>query len=106
MVAELAVTDGLPPPADLPEGELLVTRLADGTFRIDHSDPRILISAEVLDAMVEDRWNGGVAFRPGTSGRTTYMGALLKIADVNRTVIYRITEWLPRIRAYIAEWPD
>ena len=47
-MAELAVTDGMPPPADLPRGECICTRLDDGTIRIDQADPRILISGELL----------------------------------------------------------
>jgi hypothetical protein len=99
---ELAVTDGLPPPSDLPRGQFAVTAVGDG-YRIDRADPRVLISALLLD---------GIADHPepwawlDTSGCTTYMGALLRLTGTNRKVIYRITGWLPRIRAFIGEWPD
>lgn len=92
--------------AGAPYGELRVTKLADGTFCADRADPRVLISAAVLDAVTENRWEGGDAFRLGTSGRETYVGALVKIAGGERMVVYRIKEWLPGIRAYVAEWPD
>ena len=38
--------------------------------------------------------------------RATYRGAVLKICGVNRTVIYRIGEYVPRVDGYAAEWPD
>ena len=102
-MAELAVTDGRPPPDDLPRGDCICTRLADGSIRVDHADPRILISAELIDGIVE---RPCPAASLDLTGCTTFMGALLRIRGVNRTVVYRITEWVPRIRAYIAEWPD
>lgn len=112
MPAELAVSDGMPPPDDLPRGEFWATSLADGGIRIDRADPRILISAEVLDAIVKDCWQGG-SFSPeppnawlDLAGCTTYDGALLKINGVNRKVVYRIVTYVPRVRGFIAEWPD
>jgi hypothetical protein len=100
---ELSVADGLPPPVDLPRGQFWVTSTADGGYRIDRADPRILISAELID---------GIADHPepwawlDTSGCTTYIGALLRLTGVNRKVIYRITGWIPRIRGFVGEWPD
>jgi hypothetical protein len=103
VTAELATCDGSPPPQGLPRGECIMTSLDDGTIRIDHADPRILISAEVLDAIVDER-------PPQASldlaGCTTYDGAVLRIHGVNRTMVYRITEYVPSVRGYIAEWPD
>jgi hypothetical protein len=105
-MAELAVTDGMPPPADLPRGECIVTRLDDGSIRIDHADPRILISAPLLIEIAEGSspW-ASVSVEP--LPREGYVRPrLLKIHGVNRTVIYRITEYVPRVHGYIAEWPD
>jgi hypothetical protein len=91
-----------------------MTRLDDGSLRIDHADPRILISAPLLYEILD----GHI---PGTSGTVTLSeppprhhwdgrgrmeGALLKIGGVNRTVIYRIGEYVPDAHAYISEWPD
>lgn len=110
MVAELAVTDGRPPPGDLPRGECIVTTMADGRLRIDHADPRVLISAELLaEAFV--RPAPGVSIdtamvSDGPNGTPFWEGAVLKIRGVNRTVIYRIGEYVPRVRGYIGEWPD
>ncbi len=110
-MAELAVTDGMPPPAGLPDGECICSRLDDGGIRVDRADPRILISPEVLDAIAE----GGpwpASLRLDTAGcmpppyRGTHVGAVLHIDGVNQQVVYRITEYVPRIRAYIGEWPD
>src|SRR2546421_345720 len=102
MVTELAVTDGLPPPADLPRGECIVTRLEDGALRIDHADPRILISAELLDTIVttpigmagdtirlsgqRNAWLVPACARPDHD----YTGAVLHIDGINQHVVYRI----------------
>ena len=104
-MAELAVTD------DLPRGEFACTRLPGGRLRIDQADPRILISAELLDATIGIP-NGLLPLgcvrldltgcRPGHG----YTGAVLHIDGAGRRVIYRIGEYVPRVRAYIAEWPD
>ena len=93
-MAELAVTDGMPPPDDLPAGELIVHRVKDKLW-IAHADPRILISGELLDAIAD-----------GDCGPACLDGALLRIHGVNRTVIYCIMEYVPRVNGYVAEWPD
>jgi hypothetical protein len=102
-VPELAVRPGCAPPGELPRGDFIWSSLADGTIRIDHADPRILISAELLDAICDDppphAWLD-------LAGCTTYDGGLLKISGVNRTVIYRLVSYVPAVRGYIAEWPD
>jgi hypothetical protein len=117
-MAELAVTDGMPPPAGLPRGECICTRLDDGTIRIDQADPRILISAELLDAVALHGCivDGTEAFalnarldmsRCGPIPYfSTYGGGILTINGVNRRVIYRIGEYVPRVHGYIGEWPD
>jgi hypothetical protein len=116
-MAELAVTDGLPPPDDLPAGDFICTSLPDGSIRIDQADPRILISAELLDSIVRGdmAWTWldmAACIRAGTWSyepiplRATYVGALLRIYGVNQQVIYRITSYVPRVNAYIGEWPD
>jgi hypothetical protein len=122
-MAELAVTDGMPPPADLPHGECLLTRFDDGRVRIDQADPRILISAELLDMVVSGPHDlfivsidgGGYVVAPGRSARLDtaacrvghgYVDAVLHINGVNRLVIYRIGEYVPRVHGYVAEWPD
>ena len=85
-----------------------MTRLDDGILRIDHADPRILISAELPDLLADcpapqsDAWLDVTECRPGYG----YVGAVLHIEGVNRTVIYRIGEYMPHAPAYIGEWPD
>ena len=114
-MAELAVTDGRPPPGDLPVGECVVTAVHDDEgevagFRIDHADPRILVSSTLLaEAFIAPA--PGVTLstdmvREGPNGTPFWEGAVLKIEGVNRTVIYRIGEYVPRVRGYIGEWPD
>jgi hypothetical protein len=117
-MAELAVTDGMPPPGDLPAGECILTSVYDDEgavgratgVRIDRADPRILISAELLvESFIAPApgvsLNTGMV-REGPNGTPFWEGAVLKIEGVNRTVIYRIGEYAPRVRGYIGEWPD
>lgn len=103
MPAELSVRDGCPPPDSLPRGDCIMTSLPGGQIRIDHADPRVLISAELLDEIADHPADGAWLDLAGCS---TYDGALLKISAANRTVIYRITKYIPAIHGYIAEWPD
>lgn len=107
MVTELAVTDGLPPPTDVPPGECTIISLGDGTIRVDRADPRLLISDVILDLAVSGE-SGNMSLdctRVLLSGHG-YVGAILHINAVNQHVVYRITDYLPRIRGYIGEWPD
>ena len=112
-MAELTTRDGGPPPADLPAGECILTRTDDPihgpSLHIDHADPRVLITAELLHE-VTDAPMPGVSLTwpspPPASGRFLYVGAILTIRGVNRTVIYRIGEYVPRVGGYIGEWPD
>jgi hypothetical protein len=117
-VAELAVRDGFTPPADLPRGECIMTSLPDGGIRIDQADPRILISGELLDTVARfgdddlaGDWLPLNAYLDMTGCmpppyRATYVGAVLKIDGVNRTVIYRIVDYVARVHGYIGQWPD
>lgn len=114
---ELAVRDGWPPPEDLPDGECIMTSLPGGQIRVDHADPRILISGELLDHVARTgdsehvRRLGPLNAYLDTTGcmpppwRATYVGAVLKVTAVNRTLIYRITRYVAPIHAYIGEWP-
>lgn len=102
---ELALRPGFPYPGGLPTGYCTLSRLTDGRIHVDRADPRVLISAELVDQVMIGHlphavldWTGPVQLGP--------VGALLKITGVNRQVIYRLTEWMPAVRGYIAEWPD
>jgi hypothetical protein len=111
-MAELAVRDGYPPPGDLPRGDCVTTTLfgddnRPAGLRVDHADPRVLISSELLDNIADrpaDALSIGTQLDLATCH--TYVGAVLKISGVNRTVVYRITEYVPAVHGYIAEWPD
>jgi hypothetical protein len=81
-----------------------------GTFRahgeldelvIDHADPRLVIGAELVDHIVDNPHPRAFV---DLAGCKDYMGALLKIRGVNRTVIYRLTDWYPSIRAFLGEF--
>jgi hypothetical protein len=102
-MAELALRDGYLTPHGLPDGQCIVTSLPGRQIRIDHADPRILISAELLDA-IADKPDDTVWL--DLTGCSTYDGSLLKVNAVNRTVIYRIVAYVPAIHGYIGEWPD
>lgn len=109
---ELAVRPGWTRPDGLPQGECRVTRVDDVAhgvrLRIDHADPRILISSELL-AEAFMRPEAGVSVsapQPGRNGTPFWQGAVLRVEAVNRTVVYRMVEYLPSVRGYIGEWPD
>ena len=105
--AELSVADGFLPSADLPRGVFHATSLAGGGIRIDHADPRVLISAELLAKLyVTPSPDVYLQWDELGCARAFWSGALLKFFGVNRTVVYRIGEYVPRARGYIGEWPD
>jgi len=113
MIPELATRDGSLPPADLPRGECICTRLDDGSIHIDRADPRILVGAELLAILASgvpaDAPDGAVLDMTDCCDcvmQDDYTKAVLKICGVNGTVIYRITGYVPAIHGYIAEWPD
>jgi hypothetical protein len=91
-------------PAHAPRGEFYVTHIDDPfdgpRLCIDRADPQVVISCELLDeiakAQARDMSMPGVSLTDG----------VLRIEAVNRTVLYRIGEYLPSIHAYAAEWPD
>ncbi len=114
MPVEGSLRDGYPWPNNLPRGDCTIISLLDagGTqtgVRIDHADPCILISGELLDAIAS---KPPPHARLDTTGctpppyRATYTGAVLRIEAVNRTVVYRMSEYIPAVHGYIAEWPD
>ncbi|SRR5579871_5247745 len=109
---ELAVREGCPQPPDLPRGEFRC-RLAEGEMVLDHADPRILISAELLHMIAAEptRWacldTRHLPGRPDPGKRPElFVGALLKISAVNRNVVYRITGQAFEVDGYIGEWPE
>jgi hypothetical protein len=102
MAARVELQGKWPPHA--PRGGCHLTRIDDPIdgprLQIDHADPRVTISAELLGE-IEDAQARDMAF-PGVSLRD----GVLRIEAINRTVIYRIGEYLAPIHAYAAEWPD
>lgn len=76
-------------------GECVLTTVDDG-IRVDHADPEILISPELLDEMRAGNLHPNVSLD----------GDLLRIEGTNRTVIYRIGDKVPDLFAYYAAWPD
>lgn len=90
--------EGTVAPPLKPVGDCIVTEAIDGSLHIDRADPRVLISAELLDQIKDGRAVAAV----------TLDGDLFRIAGTNRTVVYRIGEKVPdlNLNAYYAEWPD
>jgi hypothetical protein len=82
-------------------GELVVQmrpwpfRSFEDELLVKHADPRILITEELLDEIAN------------SDGRLASLkDDVLTIKGSNRRVIYRIGEYVPDRRAYVAEWPD
>ena len=105
-------------------GECAITRLHGSLIaprtemlRIDHADPRVLITPELLKSarcrdpeMDELMWapGHGVTYtcphdRPDPACPT---GDVLRIDAGDRCVVYRIGKRLPVWDCYEAEWPD
>lgn len=99
---------GDPRMASLPKGFWSFSR-RDGKPWIDHTDPRILVSLELLDMIVRGECRPEVTIRvrdghyaePGC-----WLGAVIRVEAANRTVLYRLTEYKDFCLAYVAEWPD
>lgn len=78
-------------------GECIITRhWEDGSLTVDRADPRIHVSAVLLEAV--RRGDG--------DPEVTLAGDVLRIDAANRKVIYRIGEKDPELDVYHAEWPD
>lgn len=95
-----------PWPAHAPTGELTLTSYWDGDFHIDHADPRVTFSGELIDAIARNPTPQVALTMVNYTIPNGHTGALLKIRDADRQVVYQLTEWLPSIRAYIGEWPE
>jgi hypothetical protein len=91
---------------DLPLGEVTVRR-ADGALLIDHADPRVMVSLQLLDRMVcGDCPEVTVTLDRLGPSPGCWTGAVIRIEAANRTLVYRLTEYLDWYLGYIAEWPD
>jgi hypothetical protein len=78
-------------------GECRLTRIDDmdgSRIEVIRADPRVLIDAAVLQD--RERW----------LPCATLVDGILRIEAANRTVIYRIGQYLPDHDAWEAEWPD
>ena len=93
-MSELTWRSGTPSHLE-PVGDCVLTRFDDGTIRIERADPKILVSAELLDEL-----------RYGCNPHVILDGNVLRIIAANRRVIYRIGEKVPDLHAFYAEWPD
>lgn len=93
---------------DLPKGEFAVSR-RDGHLWVNHADSRILISLEFLDAIVRGEECPEMTIRvrdESYAGPGCWLGAVIRIEAVNRTVVYRLTGYADWCLGYIGEWPD
>jgi hypothetical protein len=75
-------------------GRFLVAR-QDGRLLIEHADPRIVISAKLLDDI-----------RDGHYPEAKLRCNVLTIDTGEQRVIYRIGGKVTGALAYVAEWPD
>lgn len=90
--------------ASLPQGNVIVHRDGD-RLRIEHADPRVVISFQLLDAIVRGDGHPDVTITaaPGAAG---WQDAVIRINAANRTLVYRLTECLGWYCGWIMEWPD
>jgi hypothetical protein len=94
-------------------GECVMTRLDDPLtgprLRIDRADRRVLITLLLLVEIDADEplWATlRFAGAPSDGDQFGYRGSVLRVAAENRTVVYRIGEYLPERQCYVSEWPD
>ena len=95
--------------ATLPQGECIITRLDSGCLRIEQADQRIVIGVQLLEQIQAAAMPSVTLTLAAWVSRdqgACYEGAVLRIEAVNRTVSYRITEWLPWYCGCIAELTD
>jgi hypothetical protein len=114
-VTELATRDSSPPSAGLPRGEFIAWPTGTGEqFVIHRADPRILISGELFEGWHDQGDSAMVTLRCTCEGCPDSIdpalhcpiGDVVTLHGVNRTVIYRIVEYVPSVHGYVAEWPD
>jgi hypothetical protein len=96
-------------------GDCVMSLNEDDTLTVQQADPRILISAELLEKIAAGRYHRAVTLT-GDADRITraHQGThypdgpdmVLTINAANRKVIYRIAEYLFERDSYVAEWPD
>lgn len=95
-----------PPPPGLPRGEVWITRKDNGDVYIDHADPRVLISSELLNHIRAGECHPWAWLDEPHPGALLERGSVLHFAAVNRHLIYRITGYYVPVHAFIGEWPD
>lgn len=87
-------------------GEFRMSR-RDEAMWVDHADPRIMISAELIDMWARGELRPEVTLdRLNFTRPNGHVGAVIRIDAANRTLVYRLAEYLPSHFGYIAEWPD
>jgi hypothetical protein len=79
-------------------GECILALVEDNRVRVDHADPRVLIACDLVHDIRAGK-------KPRGKG-ITLTGDILRIAGVNRTVVYRISAERHDPYNYLAEWPD
>ncbi len=96
-----------PWPAHAPTGICTTHENADGRLVIDHADPRLVISEEIIETVASGHGHPDATITMVNYTRPAgHVGALLKIKAANRQVVYRLTEWLPSMRPYVGELPE
>jgi hypothetical protein len=81
--------------ADLTAGEIIAHNIGRDLV-IDKADPCILIAGTFIKRWLQGQHHPSVSLTEN----------VVRIKASNRTVIYRLIEYLPDRDAYIAEWPD
>lgn len=95
-------------PSDQAPGRLVVTA-ADGSMRgklhVEHADPRIWLSNELVEELRAGRHSEHVQFQERRPDGWL-AGATLTVNGVNRRVVYVLREYLFALDCWLAEWPD
>jgi hypothetical protein len=84
-------------------------------YTIDHADPHILISDEILNEIRDNGCDGRVRLDlpqridhqcPNTQPGWCFKDCIVHFNAANRTVIYRIGDYIPERNTWEASWPD
>lgn len=110
--AELERMPGQPWPPDLPEGTFICSwrydRPCDRYLVVTHADPRLLISGELLETIIDAPSQYARVTRAdgGPAHIDAMVGDVFHVYAENGHWAYRIESYVPQIHAWIAEWPD
>jgi hypothetical protein len=78
--------------------------MRDGRLRVEHADPRILMSHSLFHMLFMGECTDALEYAPGPDGG--HQGAIIKIHGSNGTWIYRVEKFISHEDGWLLVWPD